>query len=175
MLSSVILEFCFFPNTHRYVGHLGGFKILVISWRVSLYLYFLLTVLEYNCLHVHVLQVLLPQVCQWRGAGKASQARGFSQLGLAPKTVGLGAGDLYIFLTWKCAERVSLPRSELIPQPDMEGTGKRDRALPHSAPCLYTADTPHGPAKSVPEKLLEGREGGRKVAPSTAHSSFHAG
>lgn len=94
---------------------------------------------------------------------------------LAPKTVGLGAGDLYIFLTWKCAERVSLPRSELIPQPDMEGTGKRDRALPHSAPCLYTADTPHGPAKSVPEKLLEGREGGRKVAPSTAHSSFHAG
>lgn len=54
MLSSVILEFCFFPNTHRYVGHLGGFKILVISWRVSLYLYFLLTVLEYNCLRVHV-------------------------------------------------------------------------------------------------------------------------
>lgn len=103
------------------MGHLGGFKILVISWRVLLYLYFLLTVLEYNCLRVHMLQVLLPQVCQWRGAGKASQARGFSELGLAPKTVGLGAGDLYIFLTWKRAERVRLPRSELIPQPDMEG------------------------------------------------------
>lgn len=88
-----------------------GFVVLV----------FLINSIGYNCLRVHVLQVLLPQVCQWRGAGKASQARGFSQLGLAPKTVGLGAGDLYIFLTWKCAERVSLPRSELIPQPDMEG------------------------------------------------------
>lgn len=97
-------------------------------------------------------------------------------MGLAPKTIGLGAGDLSIFLTWKCAEHVSLPRSELISQPDVEGDWEGELG----ADSFSTADTPHGPAKpchplSVPEKLLEGREGRRKVASSTAHSFFHAG
>lgn len=113
--SSVILEFCFF----RYPSVGGPLRRIQDLGRVVERFVVLVFLIDSTGMYLSPCPRgtrFTPTGVPVAGAGKASQARGSSELGLAPKTVGLGA-----FLTWKCAERVSLPRSELVSQSDVEG------------------------------------------------------
>lgn len=137
-LSSVILEFCFFQYSWNNWASKEDSKFWLLHGGFC-YSWFLTTVWKSNCPCVHVLKFWL-----YTGVSIVGQEKRFLPFlskpeTLAPVTIGFGAGDLQMFLMWKCAESVSSPSSEVLPQLDVKweptswyGAGKSNWMMTHS-------------------------------------------
>lgn len=67
----------------------------------------------YSCIKIFTLHRGIGRVVREENPS-VSQARGLCELLPTPVTLGFGAGGLYIFPIWKCAESVSFSSSEVI-------------------------------------------------------------